>query len=654
MRVSRALVALALFASSPAAADSLQGTRYVAEERADRVRVTLDRGFAKLVVDRVVYNEGLRSDQAIFMLDLPAGAAATRLRTAGVDADGKTTWFEGDLMDAEEAAAKYRELTGLGGYYPKDPALLSWRDRGRLALQVFPVPPKATKTVEYTLVVPMRYEGGKYALDLAPLGTTEVPATVRVRAAHEGDTFLVNGVPLAPETGVVASRDLVIEMRPVGTAPLTAALAAVALGDKRAFVHARVAAAPHLAEVPAHAAVAVVLDMSRSMQRDVSGELAAAGAYLANLPDATVTVVMFDRKVTLPFGANIPARDAITRLAAFDPVLGNGSQVDDAIARADAILSDSGSAVRRMLVLSDLRTRETLTPGYLAALTLRSGAVVHLATIAESRASLERDDESPWAALPRKTGGVLWHAAAVNPDVEARAIFEEWARPKRIDHVTLEGFPEGFYAPEVLDEGQGVEYLGVGEARPREIALAGEVWSTKTRIAAASTSDEERLWSALVFGSPESDGLTEDEQRVLAMKGGAVSPVTSYLAIEPGVRPSTEGLLDSEGFGEGCGGIGSGIGLGSIGTIGHGGGSSFDPQRFLETELGRAFRTCGGKGRAEVKLESTLDEVVAVGSPGLAVPRADTAACLTEAVWALTLPSGFVAEHETWTVGVEG
>jgi hypothetical protein len=427
MRVSRALAALVLFASSPAAADSLQGTRYEVEERADRVRVTLDRGFAKLVVDRVVYNEGPRSDQATYMLDLPTGAVATRLRTAGVDVDGKTTWFEGDLMDAEEAAANYHELTGLGGYYPKDPALLSWRNRGRLALQVFPVPPKATKTVEYTLVVPMRYEGGKYALDLAPLGTPEAPATVRVRAAHEGDTFLVNGIPLAPEAGVVASRDLTIEMRPVGAPPLLAALAAVSLGEKRAFVHARVAAAAHLADVPAHAAVAVVLDMSRSMQRDASGELAAAGAYLANLPDASVTVLMFDRKVTLPFGAGIPARDAIARLAAFEPVLGNGSQVDDAVARADAILSDSGSPVRRMLVLSDLRTRETLTPSYLAALTLRSGAVVHLATIVESAPSLERDDESPWAALPRKTGGVLWHAAAVNANADARVVFEEWA-----------------------------------------------------------------------------------------------------------------------------------------------------------------------------------------------------------------------------------
>lgn len=49
---------------------------------------------------------------------------------------------------------------------------------------------------------------------------------------------------------------------------------------------------------------------------------------------------------------------------------------------------------------------------------------------------------------------------------------------------------------------------------------------------------------------------------VFARDAGAVSPVTSYLAIEPRVRPSTEGLDENEG------GCREGIGRGSIGTIG--------------------------------------------------------------------------------------
>jgi von Willebrand factor type A domain len=656
MRLFRVTAAVVLFAcvSAPAAADTVEGTRYAIEERADRAKVLLDRGFATIVVDRVVANDGPRSDQAVFHLDLPEGAVATRLRTSGIDRDGRPVWFEGDLMDAEEAAAKYLELTGIGGYYPKDPALLSWRGRRQLALQVFPVPARATKTVEYTLVLPMRYEAGQYLLDLSPLGTQEVPALVRVDVAHPGDTFRVNGVPLGQETSVAASRDLAIEMRPGSGPPLGVELAAVLLGDKRIFVRARAAAAPRLAEVPAHAAVAIVLDVSRSMRDQAAAEVVAARAYLASFKDAEVTIVLFDRRVRVPFGASIPASEASAHLSAFEPELGNGSQVDDAVATADAILSRSASPTRRMLILTDLLTRETLTPSFLSALTLKSGALVHLATVASSGTELTRDDESPWGALPRRTGGVFWHARAENMGAEARDVFEEWARPKRLDHVKLEGFPAGYSLPDVLPEGTEVQYLGVADTAPSVVVLSGDLWSTPTRVSAASTPEEERRWSALVFGSPEADGLSEAEQRVLATRGHAVSPVTSFLAIEPGVRPSTDGLDRLEGSGEGGGGTGFGMGLGRMGTIGHGAGRAIDPQRFLADRLGVAWRTCGGRGHASVKLESTLDEVVAVPVPTVAVPSEHASNCLREAVWSLDLPSVFAADHETWTVEVDG
>jgi hypothetical protein len=644
-------VAASWVGASRASADSVIGTRFEVAEEAHRVEARLDRGFATLVVQRVVLNDGPRSDQATFYLDLPEGAVATRLRTAGIDAAGHPVWFEGDLLDAEEAAAKYQELTGLGGYYPKDPALLSWRHRGNLALQVFPVPPRAKKTVEYTLLMPMAYADGKYSLELPILGTEELRASVRVSAVHEEDRVTVNGVPLAEGFAVEASRALTFELRPGGGPHLMAALAAVPLQAKRAFVHARATAAPHIAETPAHAAVAVVLDVSRSMGGRTGAEVAAARAYLTSFHDAEVTVLAFDRRVTLPFGKNLPVSDVLVRLQSYEPKASNGSQLDDALARADLILSHASSASRRIVVMTDFLTREALTPERLAALRLSSGAIVHLASIEEGAANVARDDDSPWAALPRKTGGLFWNASASAMNTAARETFEEWARPKRLDHVHSRGFPEGFEVPEVLNEGQDIEYLGVAESKPTELVLEGELWSTPTRISAASSPDEERRWSALIFGSPESDLLPEAEQRILASKGRAVSPVTSYLAIEPGVRPSTEGLEPNEGFGEGGGGQGFGVGLGRIGSIGHGSGvSTFDPQHFLESTLTQAWKACGGVGRADLKLESTRDEVVEVT---LALPGEPAAACLTEAAWSLDLPPQFISLHQTWAVPVE-
>src|SRR5207302_6803426 len=129
-------------------------------------------------------------------IDLPGGAVATGLRALGATRTGEHVWFEGELMEAEAAAEKYRELTGIGGYYPKDPALLSWRSQSHLALQVFPVPSKGLKTVEYTLRMPARYSEGRYHVDLPALGTHDLAATVAVRAANAGDAVFVDGAPL--------------------------------------------------------------------------------------------------------------------------------------------------------------------------------------------------------------------------------------------------------------------------------------------------------------------------------------------------------------------------------------------------------------------------------------------------------------------------
>jgi hypothetical protein len=137
-------VAAPEIASAHGGSDTLQATRYEVVERSHTIDMKVDRGVATLVVQRTIANRGPKSDQATFFLDIPESAVATRLRTAGVNAQGQTIWFEGELMEAEAAALKYQELTGIGGFYPKDPALLSWRHRGMLALQVFPVPGQST------------------------------------------------------------------------------------------------------------------------------------------------------------------------------------------------------------------------------------------------------------------------------------------------------------------------------------------------------------------------------------------------------------------------------------------------------------------------------------------------------------------------------
>ena len=94
----------------------------------------------------------------------------------------------------------------------------------------------------------------------------------------------------------------------------------------------------------------------------------------------------------------------------------------------------------------------------------------------------------------------------------------------------------------MLDEGQGIASLQIARDVAPWLEITGELWARPMRVRLAPDAAVSRLWSALVFGSDVMDELSEQEMMVLARHGGAVSPVTSYLAVEPGVRPSTEGI----------------------------------------------------------------------------------------------------------------
>ena len=648
--------AAASSSAATALADTVQGSRSEAlVEKTHRIELRLDRGSAELVVRRTIHNGGPRHDQATFMMDLPAGAVATGLGTLGTR-DGQPFWFRGELMEAEAAATKYRELTGIGGYYPKDPALLSWRSQKLLALQVFPCAPGQPKTVEYTLRMPTAYRGGRHHVALPRLGTPDVPPELVVSSVHAEDRLFVDGAPVASGGHFKLTRDEIdVALAPPAARPVDGALASVPIAPGRELVQFHLDAPARLSKLPRGARVVVLLDASWSIaEADGAAGVAAARAYLGHLPDARVEVLTFDREVRGRHGKLVPAARALADLEGLTLDRRNGSRLDDALARADALLAAAPPGFpRRILAITDLRTRSTLTPERLGAV-VKSGALVHVGVAGEGAPAVARDDESPWAAAVRATGGLVWIAAGTAAADDAPAmsrVYEEWARPVRIEKLAVKaaGVPEGEldFGVELL-EGEGVEHRRVNAAAVPEVELTGELWARPFRKVLRPDAAHGRLWSALVFGSELVHDLAEPEMAALAVRGGAVSPVTSYLAVEPGVRPSTEGL-DWSGTGEGGGGFGEGIGLGSIGTIGHGGGSYAEP--FLRDALSAAFRGCpAGAKAATVTLETTLSEVVDVprvalaGGPDAAVER-----CLEEAAWALALPSRFSdpwASHE--------
>jgi hypothetical protein len=132
----------------------------------------------------------------------------------------------------------------------------------------------------------------------------------------------------------------------------------------------------------------------------------------------------------------------------------------------------------------------------------------------------------------------------------------------------------------------------------------------------------------------------------LATRGQAVSPVTSYLAIEPGVRPSTEGIETGEGQG-----FGSGHGMLHMGAKAK---PKVDHAPELIRALRSAWTSCHLHGAVKLTVETTLDEIVEVTDiTPVATEDANATTCIEAMTWALALPPSFDEQAAAFHVTVD-
>lgn len=649
MRPRLALLALLLLVPSKSSADSLSGTKATEMfEKADTIELRIDHGHATFVVRRTFENRSTQHDQAMLHItDLPEGAVASGLRTLG-GTPTNPIWYAAELMDAEAAAKKYQELTGIGGYYPKDPALLSWRSASHLALQVFPVAPKSLKTVEYTLEAPTMWVDGRHEIAVPRMGLGTFAPTITFKPADAADALYLDGMPIAAGDTRKLLGTLTLAAKPKDPPKLGGRFASVSFSKGRAVVHTAIEVSNKLSEKPKDAYVEVLLDGSRSLtDSEREAEISAARAYLAHLPDAHVQVLVFDRAVHPLEASFVTTAQALDDLKKLKIAPKNGSDLDTVLADVQKRIADAPKgSPRRILLLTDLKTRSTLVPEKLKGLD-QSKAILHLATVrSDTHSSVSRDDHDPWSVVPRATGGVLWEARVQAKEV---APFEEWVRPLRIDRLSIGGVgltTSVMAFPDTLAEGEGIDDLHLQTSGTPSIEVKGELWSTPISTVLASNATEEKLWAGLAVASDVISELKDPEIAALAFKGGVVSPMTSYLAVEPGVRPSTEGLewgsgIGMSGFGSGGGGVGMGYGVGK-GIV------QPDRMKFLREAIGKVIATCGG-GEVRTRLETTVSEIVSVD----VMPKVANDAlksCVREGVFGIELPSYFNASWQSWDV----
>jgi len=257
--------------------------------------------------------------------------------------------------------------------------------------------------------------------------------------------------------------------------------------------------------------------------------------------------------------------------------------------------------------------------------------------------TLEREDGNPLAALASSHHGIFAtiHGLPVKVEKTLAPIVLELVRPTRIEHVAVTG---GFALDsDVLREGTGVRLFAKTADAPKQATLTGMLWSdpiTKELVADAAFS---RATAAFVFGADEHQDLSSEEMMTVALMGRAVSPVTSYVAYEPGTRPSTIGLDNAIGTG-GYGTIGRGSGMGS----GYGVGRVRRPTIDVDATACLRAHPQVAPWHVELAIETTKDEIVDVTGP--ADPLG---ACLVETAWTVRLDAAqFYEEREHYTVAL--
>lgn len=484
-----------------------------------------------------------------------------------------------------------------------------------------------------------------------------VPAKAGAAKVTGAASGLPRFIPDAPDADGAGGQAL-IEVEPPKISTLDARLGRVVASAEHGFTRVEIDAAPRLRELPRRASVVFVLDVSRSVsEEDLAAQLRIARAYLSHVPDAAAELVAFDRGARRVFGEFVAAADfdaAIERARLAGALkTGNGSALEQGLGLAAAALRERRGPAR-IVALTDALLRSRFHNGLADAALAAApgGAVTHL-VIPESDAiaAIRRDDAHALAPIADKHRGVLFGVSAPESDKSLAAALLGLVRPVGIDHfeirgVDLEGARE---VPETLREGTGYRAMLATPDPARQIVLAGKIWAAPYRRVVRHEEGFDAATAAFVFSEDEHQELSKEEMLRVAFAGRAVSPVTSYLAVEPGVRPSVAGLEDERGdLGAG------GFGLSGFGAGGGGAGGAPLPgfESLLAADVERCARVHAPPSGWSVVLdvETTYREVVDV-----AVTRATHAGireCLVEATWALDLPEASWPERDSHSVGL--
>lgn len=410
--------------------------------------------------------------------------------------------------------------------------------------------------------------------------------------------------------------------------------------DEKVVIDAYVDTATRLAEVPKDAHVVVVVDNSKSVDAATrDGLLAAARAYVSHFGSSDakneVAIVTFDRSASST--GFLPPAEATTTLRTISTTARrNGSNLDAAFAEAARLLGPFPGP-KRVVVFSDLATPKRLKPADVDGV-LPAGTLLHVVGVSTyGSAWLDRDDANPWHGVAEATGGLAWSASADGDSSEARTVFEELARPVRLDHVRVTPALDssaGYSWPTSLEEGERAHLAILDAPIEATFTVEAELWSTKVKQTIHGTAPYQKLAAGRLFTD---DALLKQldpgRRKEAAWLAHALSPDTSFILLEGsggyGVSADEGGRLGGSHRSRGPRGY-----VDQVGSA-----DAFGQQAALEAAIRPLARICGAPAGVRVLIDSTDDEIVDVAVEG--APSVDIEACLVEATWEVDLSPGF-------------
>lgn len=421
----------------------------------------------------------------------------------------------------------------------------------------------------------------------------------------------------------------------------------------RDIARLELALARELTEIPGDLHTAIVVDHSRSLtaaQRE--NQRAIIEAYLRAAPRGRVQVIGYARTAAPLLSGWMNANRAAARIdrAVRGLPPRNGSNLDEGLAVAGAWLSNI-TGTRRVIVFTDERLAHRITDDPVA---LRSAlpqhTLVHVVDVFGGDGSLVRADDAPLSPLALATGGI---GVSGGPDQDGNVDALLLARPTSLDNLSIkgEGWEESIqesrscllaFTP-LFSEGMSCVWWGTGTPTSGELTITGSLWGTTVTKTVRPDTTRARSVARILTTL---DSLDVDLLHEVEIAALAVNSVWSLFAM----WGPAGGYDEVETFGV--------VGLSSfscchtIGTTSRDFGTgTFAPRPYDEVrrQLAGAVTRCNPHSEITVKIETTLDEIIAVD---VDVRNGDAGVrdCITEGVWDTSLSLVEPPSFSRWKV----